>query len=153
MRILAYQGISATSRIVRWQTRSEYSHVAFLLGTNFRSRVIEAWIDGGVAVHESFRTVHTPNTKVDVYEFPECDHTELTAYLLKQVGMPYDWVSVARFVTHRPASENGAWFCSELVISACRHVGVNLLRIPAHHASPRDVAMSPLLTHAGTWVS
>src|SRR5579871_2617400 len=40
MRIALYQGKSLISLLIRWQTRSQYSHAAFLLDDG---SVIEAW--------------------------------------------------------------------------------------------------------------
>jgi uncharacterized protein YycO len=152
MKILAYHGKSIISKLIRFQTRSQYSHIAFELpdGT-----VIEAGISRGVSHSESFRTLHKPGTKVEVFNVGvdlrvnhEVNFDKAKEFALAQVGKPYDFRSVFRFVSRVPATENGKWFCSELAEKALEAGGVELLRGEAHNHSPRDICMSPVLTLA-----
>ena len=140
--LLAYKGVSPLSRLIRWQTRSEYSHIA----VEYNGLVIEAMgTYGRVLLAQDFREFHTPGTVVDVFAVPGLDSDISWDWALEQVGMPYDYRGVLKFVSRRPASINGRWFCSELAAAACAVGGVDLLRIPAHESSPRDVAASPVL--------
>ena len=148
MKLLQYKGISLISKIIRFQTRSLYSHSALELDDG---RVIEAWHKGGVRLLESWDEGHTKGTEIDVYKLPSMLNTrEAEKFLFSQLGEPYDFSSVFRFVSHTPAPDNGKWFCSELVLSAVLAGGVTLQHIRHSQASPRDVGMSPLATYLET---
>ena len=157
MRLLAYQGISPVSRVIRWQTRGDHSHIAL----EHDGAVIEAlanhpgpwWRKGGqVCWGKDFRVHHTPGTVVDVFEIPGVDADRAWEFAARQIGMPYEYDGVVSFATRQPAAENGAWFCSEVSCDALSDGGVQLLRIPSYLSSPRDVVASPLIKHVGTWV-
>ena len=149
MRLLAYQGVSPLSRLIRWQTRSIYSHVAI----EHEGQVVEALgTRGRVVLATDFRQYHTPGTVVDVLEVPGVDADLAWDFSIEQIGKPYDYRGVVRFVTRQSYHINGRWFCSELASAACSAGDVELLRIPHHESSPRDVAASPMVKHVGTWV-
>ena len=72
-------------------------------------------------------------------------------WLESQIGKRYDYRSVLRFVSRRPADENDAYFCSELVFRYFEEGGLRLLRgIEAHDVSPRDLSLSPYLYYQDT---
>ncbi len=150
MKILAYQGISFVSRLIRWQTRSIYSHVAVELPNG---TMIEAWHKGGVIHREDFHEGHTTGTKVTVFSVnADFNRAEVMDYLLSQVGQKYDFKSVFRFLTRRMAPNNSAKFCSELVGIAWIKGGCKLLRGNPSEQSPRDITLSPLLKEEETRV-
>jgi len=62
-----------------------------------------------------------------------------------QVGKPYDWRSVFRFLTREKAGTPGRWFCSELVVAALERGGVRLLNMPAWAVAPGHLAWSTRL--------
>ena len=150
MILLAYQGVSPLSRLIRWQTRSIYSHIAI----SHEGQVVEALgTRGRVVLAENYRQYHTPGTVVDVLDVPGVDPDLAWDFALEQVGKPYDYRAIVKFVTRRPATENGRWFCSELASAACSAGGVELLRIPHHESSPRDVVASPAVREVATWAT
>jgi uncharacterized protein YycO len=66
-----------------------------------------------------------------------------------QLGKPYDWTMVLRFISRRQESRKsrGKWFCSELVYASFQKAGVDLLRdTDPWEVSPGLLARSPLLT-------
>ncbi|WP_448577461.1 YiiX/YebB-like N1pC/P60 family cysteine hydrolase [Thermosphaera sp.] len=146
MRILLYRGVSLLSRLIRWRTWSEYSHVALEI---HRGEIVDAW-KGGVRLIRSPFEGHDPETVVEAYEIaglrPE-QAARAALFARAQIGKPYDYWGVLRFIIRRdPTQPNDRWFCSELVFAALLHGGVRLLeRVPAHRASPGDLARSPLL--------
>lgn len=144
MKILAYRGISWISKAIRWQTRSKYSHIAIELEDG---SVIEAWHIGGVRRNDTFRTVHSPKTKVDVFEITGTyDEKKVLDFLTMQIGHKYDFRSIVRFITRKSSHVSPNWFCSELANEAFREGGLDLLsRITSSHISPRDVGISPML--------
>lgn len=149
MKILAYRGKSWISKVIRWQTRSKYSHIAIELDNG---SVIEAWHVGGVAHNKDFRTVHTKGTLVDVFDITiKIDEIAISAFLLDQVGKKYDFGSIVRFMSRRAEPKDEKWFCSELAMEGVSAGEVNLLeRIPASHVSPGQIVTSPLLRFVET---
>jgi len=146
MKVLAYKGISLISKAIRWQTRSEFSHIAVELNDG---SVVEAWHKGGVVHSGSFRALHTPGTEVVVYEFDpgltEEQELALERWLLSQVGKKYDFRSVFRFLTRRKAPADDMWFCSEYLLTGCIKIHNRLLNGNPSEQSPRDTVMSPKL--------
>jgi uncharacterized protein YycO len=144
-RIALHRGTGFVGWAIQKQTRSVYSHASMLIpGT--RDRIIEAREFQGVRLHtlteDEMRHIDwfaVPEMTVDQYE-------RSIQFALQQLGMPYDYWSVARFLSKRPARENGKWFCSELVHKALSESGVRLLaRIPSAEISPGMLSYSPLI--------
>lgn len=151
MKILAYQGKSIISKLIRWQTRSIYSHIAVELDDG---SIIEAWLTDGVIHRDSFNEGHTDGTPVDFFQVKGLvDSSKAEEFLWKQVGKKYDWISVFRFLWHTPAEKNNRWFCSELAEKALETVSSKLLHGNCSEHSPRDTAMSPLLEYEATQVT
>lgn len=171
IQIAAYRGTSLISRLIRWQTRSVYSHIGILFteamtvklanGTHIipAGAVIEAW-QGGVRMSRSLSASHEPGTLVDLFEFvTPLDETETmraARFLCAQLGKPYDYAAIVRFLTRDPENHwnKSKWFCSELAVETFFTVGRNLLeRCSAWEIPPRDVPRSPLLKSAGRVVT
>lgn len=147
IQIALYKGKSTISRLIRWQTRSQYSHAAALLDDG---SVIEAWHIGGVRHAPSLMANHTPGTQVDIYTVP-CAVRQQKVYetfLVAQIGKKYDFKSVFRFASHVSARETGKWFCSELVTAALNEANLNpLARINPAEVSPQLLSISPELKY------
>lgn len=151
IKILQYRGISVISRMIRWQTRSVYSHSAIMTPVG---SVIEAWHKGGVQEVENISSLHTSGTIVDVYEFSAMygvDETSMLQFAREQLGCGYDFAAILRFLSRRSYTQNNRWFCSELVAKAAERGGCPIVNLPAHQISPRDVAASPVLTKVDTF--
>ena len=151
VKILQFQGVSLISRLIRFQTRSKYSHTALLTSDN---TVIEAWHKGGVQEVASISTLHTPGTIVDVFDFTwNVDEEGIEEFARKQVGCSYDFLAILRFLSRRSYTENKKWFCSELIASATEYAGYPLIRLPSYEVSPRDIAGSAKLRYVETIVT
>ena len=151
MRIALYQGTSTISRLIRWQTRSKYSHAAFLADDG---TVIEAW-QPEVRMVSNLSTQHTPGTLVDIFEFKQrltaAEDERLWKLALDDRGIPYDYTGVLRFVTRLPENERrkSKLFCSEQVFSRCAMIGRHLLeRTEAWRVPPDWISRSSLLVPA-----
>lgn len=143
--VLLFRGRGFISAAIRWQTRSPYSHAALLLPNG---RIVESWQGAGVRIKKP-----TDWADIDIYDVRGATRTQwgtALQYALAQVGQPYDYRSVARFLSRRdalPAEVTGRWFCSELVYAALQAAGISLLdRVTAAEVSPAMLALSPLLT-------
>ena len=145
MRILAYSGTSWPSLLIRFQSRSRFSHVAVELDDK---TVIEAWAFIGVRHVSDKSEAHKAGTVIEAYDITgEYDQDAVESFLHSQLGKKYDYRSLIRFITRRHTRADNKWICSELVLEAFRRGGLELQkRIPASHATPRDIIMSPHLT-------
>jgi uncharacterized protein YycO len=140
--ILLFRGRGIISQVIRWQTRSPYSHAAILLPDT--QTIIEAWQFKGVQ-----RRQMTDWKGVDAFTVPcmNLDQWKKAAdFAQQQIGLGYDYRGVLRFVSRARNDDNQRWFCSELVFRACEAAGVPLLsRIHAGAVAPSHLALSPLL--------
>lgn len=140
-RILLFRGRGVISTLIRWQTRSGYSHAALLLPDG---QILESWQGAGVRM----RTL-ADWSNVDCFGVEGVtteQWRQAVEFAKAQIGAGYDYVSVMRFISRRNAPENGRWFCSELVFAALLFAGVKLLaRVEAAEVSPAMVSLSPLL--------
>lgn len=165
VQVALFKGRSAISRLIRWQTRSEYSHSALWLPET--EEVIEAWHRGGVR-RGPIHNVHTPGTVVHIFTVNPIEQSKppqpssligwdqkVLDFANDQVGGSYAFRSVFRFMSRRSAEHRpGVWFCSELVSKSFRHGGIHLLgQIPSEHVSPALLSYSPLLKFAHTIVT
>lgn len=140
-----HRGNAWISKLIRWQTRSVYSHAGVVLPDG---KFIESREGKGVLEHDQL--VVANNEEVDLFHVMVSDDQALllSRFLRSQLGKPYDWTMVARFITREQEtrSSTGKWFCSELVFAAFLEANVELLR-DTHpwEVSPGLLARSPLL--------
>jgi len=144
MKILLFKGKGIISALIRWQTRSAYSHAALLFDDGW---IIEAWQGAGVR-----RKRLDDWTNVEAFDIPGITSVHVTdawKFATEQIGSGYDYWSVLRFIDRRHMPENKKWFCSELVFEALRQAGIQLLaRIDASEVSPGLLSLSTRLTAA-----
>ena len=147
--VLASKGISLTSRLIRWwQWGFPYTHIAYCLDLSDPNDpyVIEAWdfVRSGF-----FSEVHTPGTEFAVYsvQVTEEQKEKIEEFLQRQLGKPYDWLGILGFPLRSLKLERkDRWFCSELVFTAFKQAGVELLKnTHPSEVSPRLFLKSPLL--------
>lgn len=141
----AYKGTSFPSRGIRLFNDGDYSHVAWI--DDDTGEVYEAWTSG-VRKVQSIHHDHTPGTPVDIFMLPSEGHVQRTAirhFMISQVGKPYDWPGVMRFVTRGKESDSNdpaKWFCSRLVACGYRLAGIPLLWAPDWKINPTDCTYS-----------
>lgn len=150
MNLIAFIGTGLISKAIQWQTRSVFSHVALELSDG---EVIEAWHRGGVKRYPGRDALaHHKGSRAQVFwiEMTQEQEKKAEAFLKGQIGKPYDFLAIARFLSRRPMAENGRWFCSELAAAACCYAGYRLQHTEPHLLSPRDVVMSPRIIYRET---
>ena len=151
LRIVLFKGNSFIAKLIHWQTRSEYTHVGIVIYDSDypgEHKLYEAYHIGGV---RSDRNYYTLLDETEAYIIPGLvgDTVDMVESFLKsKVGLKYDFLSVARFVSRREAPRNDRYFCSELVVDALSSAQVYILRGPAAKFSPRDISISPMLIRA-----
>ena len=143
-RILLFKGRGLVSWLIRWQTRSEYSHSALMLHDG---SIIEAWMTKGVRQH--WLNDWCDIDVFDVHGITQEQWQAAIGYARAQIGKPYDWLAIIRFLSRFRQPDDERWFCSELVFKAMEVAGVKLLRnVRAGEVSPGMLARSPHLSDA-----
>jgi uncharacterized protein YycO len=132
-------------KLIKWQTRSEYSHAAILLSEN---EIVEARGLHGVRQLSEFH--FKKNEEIDIYSVEVTDEqaAKITSFVNAQLGKAYDWTMVIRFVTRKQATLGSInrWFCSEIIYAAFEQAGVDLLQqTEPWEVSPGLLSRSPLL--------
>lgn len=119
-RILLFRDQGIFQRLIQWQTRSQYNHAAIQVG----DCIVEA--TAPVVRYMPFRK---PALTI-IIDLPEETAAEMLSWLHLQIGKPYDYAMVARFVTRQQESRKskGKWFCSELAYATYCHAGIDLFR-------------------------
>lgn len=146
MRVLLFRGKGRgpVANMICWQTRSPYHHAALEFYNGLNYYIIESYQGKGVQ-----ETTLKSMDGVDAFMVKDMgiqQTYEAEAFAQAQLGHRYDYRGVFRFLTRKPAEENGKWFCSELVFAALQAAGINLLqRIDPWAVSPGHLALSPLL--------
>jgi uncharacterized protein YycO len=149
LRIGLHRSDGWVSKAIKWQTRSDYSHASIVLADD---TVLESMQGRGVVWGRKVQDCAEPVDLFAVTALARVHHDALE-FAKRQLGKPYDYTMVARFISRRPAhrAESGKWFCSELVFAAFAHAGLLLLRdTQAWEVSPELLSKSPYLVEAGT---
>jgi uncharacterized protein YycO len=130
---------SIGSRFIQWQTWGKWSHIDVATPGGW----IGALFRGGVQVRP-LNTVGVDQLMCTV-EVTDAQGAAIIAFLVAQIGKPYDWRSLLGFLVRRDWREPDSWFCSELVVAAFEAGGVKLLRTDdVERISPSTLALSPL---------
>jgi hypothetical protein len=142
--IQAHKGTSFFSRLIKWFSRSSYSHIS----TRFveENTVIEAMEGKGVIE----RPAHLFNDailqgKIDVFSFQiNTEQKDKMLELMRRtLGEKYDWGHIFKFITRRRGSHNSRWFCSEHFLYHAQAVEVEILNTDPWLADPGDIVKSP----------
>ncbi len=142
-RILLFRGRGIISRVIRFRTRSEYSHVAILTPGLM---IIEAWQRAGVRTRTLASLGDTD--RIEAFSVPSMtleQWKDCHEWMLGKVGLKYDYGNVLRFLLRTEPRADERWFCSELVFAGLVHSGTELLRSLASLVSPHDISLSPLI--------
>ena len=140
------------SRVIRWFSRSDYSHVSlwFYDATHPQGGyVIEAIEGKGVRVlpAEYYREARRSG-RIRLYAHRDtltpAQVERMWTAVSAERGKGYDWLGVVRFVTRR--RKNGAadkWFCSELAAYGFEQAEAPLFRDkPSWQVMPGDIPQS-----------
>lgn len=148
---LFYGAASPISAAIRWQTRSQYSHVAILLPPGIHPDITVPTV---IEAREFRGVIRRPLDEADqraaayVAYYPDILARRATDWLFDQVDKPYDYTMVLRFLTRRQETRRstGKWFCSELAFAYAAKLGIApLSETQPWEASPGLLARSPLL--------
>lgn len=103
------------NRLVRWWTRSPYSHVELLFHGG-REAASSSYMDGGVR----FKSIDFDPALWDFVDLPVTAEMAAKAYLwfIDHDGDAYDLLGNAHFVFSAIGDDKRKWFCSEAVAAA-----------------------------------
>ncbi len=149
LKFVAFKGVSKLSNIIKFFTRSEYSHIAVLLQDN---TLIEAWgkIPDVKWMYSSFKA-HTVGTPFDVYGIELARKEEELAIrfykFLAETNVRYNWLGVVGFVLPFFTS-SGGYFCSEGCWEGLRFASREFWHTEGWKVSP-DLFVRLILAHGG----
>lgn len=141
--------------LIRWQTRSQYSHAALLFERdNGCTILIESRMGDGVRCESPW--IPNPKTRYDQYSItdPRLDVNACYKFAEAQFGKRYDMSSVLRFISRQQASRKsaGVWFCYELVFAAIQKGGLSLfVRCEPWMISGSHLEICPYLIYEKTY--
>lgn len=126
------------SKLIRFLTWSNYSHVGFVLEDGF---ILDSdFMSNGVKVR-TFEELKITEYEIYTKECPTVSRTALD-FACSQVDKPYDWTALFGFFIRRNWQENDSWFCSELVAWACDKAGTPLVDKELWRVTPQDIYQS-----------
>ena len=100
------------NRLVRWWTRSPYSHVELIMP--FGAAASSSAMDGGVR----FKQIEFDPAKWDFVDLPSHLASAAEDWFNKHYGQPYDYLGNAHFVVSAIGDDKKKWFCSEACAAA-----------------------------------
>jgi hypothetical protein len=100
------------NRLVRWWTRSTYSHVELVFPTGHAAS--SSYMDGGVR----FKVIDFDPASWDFVELPRAFERQAWEWFEAHRGQPYDLLGNLHFVISPVADDKKKWFCSEAVAAA-----------------------------------
>jgi uncharacterized protein YycO len=155
--IQMHTGTTIFSRLIRWFSRSHYSHVSVWfvdLTDPHGGVVLESLEPAGVREipADGYRAARQAG-RIALYTYRDPltpdERARFLDFMREQLGSPYDWAGVFRFITRRRHAHDEAWFCSEIVAHASLAAGRPLLmQTEPWEVKPADIPRSPLLVRA-----
>ena len=160
--ILLYKGTQLTSRLIEWQTKSPYSHVALVVAP-----AMNLGIESNTGHQSGVRAFDLRKLDaaiVDIFRVKPAftvNGEAVISFLVDHLGAPYDlkgvlWLGALKlFGLHAQANrfqKGKDYFCSELVYEAFHCCGLDIVpQVPSSDiTSPADIALSDRLERV--WV-
>jgi hypothetical protein len=100
------------NRLVRWWTRSTYSHVELIFIDGMAASA--SYMDGGVR----FKRIDFDPALWDFIDLPDHLEPAARAWFTTHAGQPYDLLGNVHFVISPVGDDKRKWFCSEACAAA-----------------------------------
>jgi hypothetical protein len=161
--VLLYEGFNTASRIIRWATRSRYSHAGIAVWWNNRLMVMEA-VGKGVSVSTLSANVRHYHGHVHWYSTREPvskgQRDAMILFAQEELGKKYAlWKAITlglALLLHRNQEKQDALrresklYCSWYVAQIYNAAGLDLIKgVSDRFMTPQDIARSPLLERKG----
>lgn len=138
------------SLIIKFFTRSKWSHVDIVLGDNLddpKTEIVGALAKGGVTRYAlGARLEHSTRARaVRIRNNTDESVVEAVTWLNSQVGKSYDWGAIVFAIgLNRDWRAEDKWFCSELGGTFALKCGMPVVDPDVHHrVTPQDIYNSP----------
>ena len=136
MKIIFANSNTIGSKIIRWKTKSQWSHVGIV--DLKRQVVFEAvWPDG--VVQTPLDKVIARSNEWECRELPVEHYGPAIAYMVSQLGKPYDTLGVLGLGFNRNWQDDKKWWCSEYVAMTALQGGNKRFSGNLHTITPQDV--------------
>lgn len=130
--LFAFAGTGPLSWAIQWRTKSRYSHVALAVRLHEgadRLFILHAIWRLGVVLLPASRYLSSYHGRawwvaLKPAHAPDGLRAELLRLALLELGRPYDWRGVLRFVLPFVKQASGAYYCSELAAALRQKVGL-----------------------------
>jgi hypothetical protein len=133
-------GGDLSSIAIEWFEHGEYSHVDCVMPDGM---LCGARMVGGVAIRPAdyLGSATTKRIAIPTTAGQEADYY---AFLLAQVGKPYDMSDIFGFVSGRDWRQDDKWICSELQGAACETAKIFPwpLSTPTNKLTPSDLELA-----------
>lgn len=157
--VLLFQGTRLFSRLIRWVTRSRYSHSGLAVWWNDRLMVLEATTPEVRVMPLSILVGHY--RRVDLYRPVQAlSRIQLVEAATEALGKRYAVWTIVRYARrilcrwrggYDPRKPPDTFVCSQLVSFAYRNAGLDLVaEDPDEFTTPEALAKSSALVLAGT---
>jgi hypothetical protein len=164
--IVMFKGTGLVSRIIKWRTKSVYSHAGVVAWWNERLIVLEA-VGKGVVARPISYALHHYKGGFDYYrlkaEYPVTANKrkQMVVFAQRQLGKEYATWEVVKFffrllfnlkMTKRDSPKPpGKFFCSQYVSAIYREGGLDLeMKFGDKFTTPCQISESKLLEYVGT---
>lgn len=130
------------SRIIRFFTRSEFSHVEFL---DLETGLVYGSVPGEGVRISTIEKLSSESTKIKICNINKpYDRLQVIDRISSQVGKKYDWVAILGIVIRDPIQDPTRWICSELICWAFEPQ-LRLVVIPSFQATPETLMESSFI--------
>jgi hypothetical protein len=161
--VIMYKGKKIFPRLIRWLTKSSYSHAGIAVWWNERLMVMET-VMKGVRVAPLSRNIYQHKGNVEWFsckkEISEGDRLRMVIFAQEELGKSYArWKTVlfgVKVLFKRDLSKKdelrmeNKLFCSQYVAQIYNSIGLDLKKNREDRfMSPGDIARSPLLQKRG----
>lgn len=135
---------SLTSRLIQWFGHGQFAHVDTVMpdGTLLGARNdVMAGFPAGVQIRAAdYQKGYT--TKKVAIPCTQAQQDAYYAFVLNQVGKPYDNKAIVAFAAGTNWNDRNAWFCSELNTAALQQCGwLKTLSEPPQKITPDDLLL------------
>lgn len=134
-----------SSKIIAWFGAGNFSHVDVVMPDG---QLLGARSDaiGGKPPGVQIRPAGYDNFALKVQFTLPASQTEVAdcyAFLMKQIGKPYDFTAIAGFIAGRDWRQQDSWICSELAAAALEAAHIlPALYVPTNKITPDALALA-----------
>jgi uncharacterized protein YycO len=133
-----------TSDLISWFSAGRLSHVDAVLPTGYLGAFQRevGGIPSGVFIRPNNYVKFAAQVRIDI-PATDAQRHNWEAFLLGQIGKPYDWDVIAAFVAGSDWRDPNKWICSELQAAALQQAGiVPKLYLTANKITPVALALA-----------